>query len=127
MKVERSDGQRRDRTALVSPRSKYGAIRTEVDGIVFASKKEARRYQELRLLEKAGKIYGLELQPKFPIRVMGSKSNEKPVCTYIADFRYRAGPTGILTIEDVKGIKTPVYRLKKKLVEDLYGITVVEI
>ena len=112
--------------------SKYGAIKTEVDGIVFASKAEARRYAELRLLEKAKEIYDLELQPKFPIYVARPGQATvtratKPVCTYIADFRYRRGPTGVLTIEDVKGMKTPVYRLKKKLVEAQYGIQIQEI
>ncbi len=111
--------------------SKYGAIKTTIDGIVFASKAEARRYAELRLLEKAGEIKGLELQPKFPIYVArpGSLSRtEKPVCTYIADFRYRQGPTGILTVEDVKGVKTAIYRLKKKLVEAQYpNVTITEI
>ena len=47
--------------------SKYGAIRTTVDGVTFASKAEARRYAELKLLEQAGEIKGLELQPKFDI------------------------------------------------------------
>jgi hypothetical protein len=102
-----------------------------VDGIVFASKAEARRYAELRLLEKAKEIYDLELQPKFPIYVTRpghtTSRSDKPVTTYIADFRYRRGPRGILTIEDVKGMKTPVYRLKKKLVEAQYGIQIQEI
>lgn len=116
---------------MVVRRSKYGAVKTEIDGIVFASKAEARRYAELRLLEKAGRIKGLECQPKFPIYVARPGQTivraDKPVCTYVADFRYRLGPTGILIIEDVKGMKTPVYRLKKKLVEAQYGITVTEI
>jgi len=100
--------------------NKYSAIKTEVDGIVFASKKEARRYQELKLLQKAKKIHMLELQPKFPIVI-----NKVKVCTYIADFEYMEN--GYRIIEDVKGIKTPVYRLKKKLVEVVYGIRIKEI
>jgi hypothetical protein len=64
-------------------KSKYAAIPTIVDGIRFASKKEARRYTELKLLERAGEITCLELQPKFPCVVNGKK-----VCTYIADFAY---------------------------------------
>lgn len=112
-------------------RSKYGAVKTTVDGVTFASKAEARRYQELRLLEKAGEVTELELQPKFPIYVsINGRSRhmgDKPVCTYVADFRYRFGPTGILMIEDVKGMKTPVYRLKKKMVEAQYGVEIIEI
>jgi dsDNA-binding SOS-regulon protein len=64
--------------------SKYGAVRTEVDGISFASKKEARRYSELKLLERAGEIADLQLQPRFPLTVNGVR-----VCTYVADFQYR--------------------------------------
>ncbi len=100
--------------------NKYSAVKTEIDGIVFASKKEARRYQELKLLQKAKKIHMLELQPKFPIVI-----NKVKVCTYIADFEYMEN--GFRIIEDVKGMKTPVYRLKKKLVQAVYGIEVKEI
>jgi hypothetical protein len=111
-------------------RQKYGAVPTTVDGVRFHSKAEARRYAELKLLERAGEIRELELQPKFPIVAGGRwclKGREKTVCTYIADFRYRRGPKGILVIEDVKGMRTPVYKLKKKLVEAQYGIEIVEI
>lgn len=102
---------------------KYGNKKTEVDGIVFDSKKEATRYQELRLLERAGAIGDLELQPKYPIEVNGTK-----ICTYIGDFRYRDPASKYnRTIEDVKGIKTPVYRLKKKLMKAIYGIEIQEI
>jgi hypothetical protein len=107
-------------------RSKYRAVPTEVDGVRFASKAEARRYGELSLLVKARKIRQLELQPEFPIVVNGVK-----VAKYVADFRYQTIPwdyEGIETVvEDVKGMKTPVYRLKKKLVEAQYGITIREI
>ncbi len=94
--------------------SKYRAIRTEIDGIQFASRAEAHRYGELRLLERSGIISGLSLQPKFPMIVNGAK-----VCTYIADFSY-IEKAGKLCIEDVKGMKTPVYRLKFKLFHALY-------
>jgi len=102
--------------------SKYAAIKTEVDGLVFASKKEAKRYSELRLLERAGEIAALELQPKFPCVVNGQK-----VCVYIADFAY-LNAQGSRVIEDVKGMKTRVYRIKKKLVEALYpNVKIVEV
>jgi hypothetical protein len=102
--------------------TKYGAIRTEVDGITFASKAEARRYAELRLLRDAGAIYDLTLQPRFDLSVNGVK-----IGTYVADFRYVDGETHEILVEDVKGVRTPVYRLKAKLVKALYGITVQEV
>ena len=101
--------------------SKYNAVRTVVDGITFASKAEARRYGELKLAQAAGEIYGLALQPKFPLVVNGVK-----VATYIADFEYFTDGARRV-IEDVKGVRTPVYRLKKKLTEVLHGVTITEV
>jgi hypothetical protein len=98
---------------------KYRAKKTECDGILFASKKEAQRYMDLKLLEKAGDIRRLELQPRYRIDIHGIH-----VCTYIADFRYHSN--GKLIVEDVKGIRTPIYRLKKKLMRAIYGITIME-
>lgn len=106
---------------------KYGAKATVTQGIRFQSKAEARRYDELVLLEKAGAIRELERQPAFPIRVTGRDQKLRIVCVYVADFRYREGLAGILTVEDVKGVRTPVYKLKKKLVEAQYGIEITEI
>lgn len=102
-------------------RGKYNAKKTEVDGRAFDSRAEARRYSELCLLEKANELFNLECQPKFDIKVNGQH-----ICNYIADFKYRTR-SGIIVWEDVKGVKTPVYRLKKKLVEAQYGITITEI
>lgn len=101
--------------------SKYRNKKTEVDGIIFDSKKEAARYQELSLLQQAGEIRGLILQPKFDITVQHTK-----VCTYKADFEY-VDNDGALVVEDAKGIKTPVYRLKKKLMRAVYGIEIKEV
>lgn len=100
--------------------SKYNSIKTEVDGFLFDSRAESYRYTELKLWEKTGEITDLELQPKFPIIV-----NDKKIAVYIADFRYKHGQEVI--IEDVKGVKTPVYRLKKKLVEAIYSISITEV
>jgi hypothetical protein len=108
--------------ARIRGRSKYRAIPTRVDGVRFASKAEASRFVELKLLEKAGKIQDLELQPSFQIEVNGHR-----VCVYKADFAYRDGATWERVIEDVKGMRTPVYRLKKKLVEAQYGVTITEV
>jgi Protein of unknown function (DUF1064) len=106
---------------------KYGARATVSQGIRFQSKAEARRYDELILLERAGAIRELERQPAYPITVEGRDFKRRIVAVYVADFRYRDGPAGILTVEDVKGVRTPVYKLKKKLVEAQYGIEITEI
>jgi hypothetical protein len=112
----------------LASKHKYHAKPKMVDGIRFASTAEARRYQELKMLEHAGEVTDLELQPKFPIYVCGRRNGELvKVCTYIADFRYRKGPTGLLVIEDVKGVRTPVYRLKRKMVEAQYDIRIQEV
>ncbi len=95
-------------------RSKYRAIRTTVDGVTFASKAEAARYSELKLLERSGYITGLILQPRFPLIVDGKK-----ICSYVADFGYQ-DKSNRHVIEDVKGVQTPVYKLKSKLFHALF-------
>ena len=102
--------------------SKYHAIPIYVDGIRFASKAEARRYCELRLLERAGGITEFILQPRFPLTVNGVKLG-----TYVADFQYHDCATGQSVIEDVKGVLTPVYKLKCKLIQALYGVVITEV
>ena len=105
--------------------NKYRARKTEVGGIVFDSRAEARRYGELVLLQKMGEISDLELQPRFDCIVNGKK-----ICAYIADFSYLASEGEAYVVEDVKSpitAKHPVYRLKKKLVEALFGIEIKEI
>lgn len=106
---------------FVMKRSKYKNIKTVVDGIKFDSKKEARRYQDLKILERAGEIFGLELQPRFSIIVNGFK-----ICTYVADFRYYEEGNPNEVIEDVKGVKTAIYRLKNKLMQAVHGIEILE-
>src|SRR5512133_1834187 len=102
-------------------RGKYNAKKTEIDGYVFSSRREANRYSELKLLEAAREIKDLELQPKYPCVVNGEL-----VCTYIADFRYKTA-SGHEVVEDAKGVKTAVYRIKNKLVRALYGVVIVEV
>jgi hypothetical protein len=102
--------------------SKYGAIPVEIDGIRFASKAEGRRYLELKQLESAGAIRGLALQTSFPF-VIGVDM----MFTYVSDFFYEDVKTGRRIIEDVKGVATPVYKLKKKIIEKYYGIKITEI
>ena len=100
--------------------TKYRTMRTDVDGIMFASKKEAMRYKELKFMLQEQRISDLVLQPKYPIEVCGKK-----ICTYIADFMYNED--GKQVVEDVKGVKTSVYRIKKKLTEAIYNITIKEV
>ena len=102
--------------------SKYRNTKTIIDGIQFDSKAEASRYQELLLLQRAGVIHSLELQPRYDLVVNGCKLG-----FYRGDFRYIDVATGQSVTEDVKGVATPVYKLKKKLVKALYGIDIVEV
>lgn len=125
------------RAPQASKRSKYGAQPTTVDGIRFDSKKEATRYGELKLLEAAGEIWDLALQPKFPLLVPSTSGQLMRAAEAIAqggsfrlgeyrgDFLYwdKSGKV----VEDVKGFKTPLYRWKKKHVEAQYGIEIREI
>lgn len=102
-------------------RRKYGNVPTEVDGRRFASRREAARYCELRLLERAGAIRHLECQVPYRLTVGGLL-----VCRYVADFRYTEAD-GREVVEDAKGYRTPEYKLKAKLMKAVHGITVVEV
>ncbi len=109
-------------------RSKYGAVRTTVDGITFHSAKEAARYQELQMLQMAGQITGLECQPRFDLWAHTGVVADAPVrigC-YVADFAYETSQE-TMVVEDVKGFKTPLYRWKKKHFEAQYGIKIREV
>ena len=99
--------------------SKYRAIKTTVDNIIFDSKREAKRYGELKLLFRAGHIHNLEIQPKLDFILEGEK-----IFTYKPDFIYFED--GQRVVEDCKGFKTPVYRLKKKLIEKQFKIQIRE-
>ena len=101
--------------------SKYKAKPTIIAGIRFASKKEGARYLELRLLEKAGEISDLKLQPAIRCVVNGSI-----VCTYKADFFYIERKTFKEVYEDVKGMRLALYVLKAKLVKACTGIEIKE-
>lgn len=109
---------------------KYRNKITEVDGIKFHSQKEARRWQELKLLVKAKKISDLERQVKFSLDVNGAH-----ICNYFADFCYTSTesnffvpfPAPYKVVEDVKGMRTPLYRLKAKLMKAIHGIEIREV
>ena len=100
--------------ALAKKPHKYHAQKTVVNGIPFPSKAEAQRYSELLLLEKAGEIRALGLQPKIPLTV-----NNRIVCFYIADFIY-TDKNGERILEETKGFETPVWKLKHALFRACY-------
>lgn len=99
--------------------NKYNAKKVTVDGIKFDSIAESKRYSVLKLLERTGEVTELKLQPKYDLIVNGTK-----VGFYKADFRYKRN--GELVVEDVKGMKTPIYNLKKRMIKAIYGIDILE-
>lgn len=128
------------------PISKYLNKKTKVDGITFASMKEARRYSQLKLIEKAGKIKDLKLQVVYilapSVKINGRK---RPPIRYLADFVYMERrdvfvgmtvPIGSIfesleivwvpVVEDTKGKKTAYYKLKRHLMKSIHGIDILE-
>lgn len=107
--------------------SKYHATKTVVDGIVFDSKREAKRYGELKLLERAGVIKDLQLQVRFElIPAFDVDGKHYRPTFYIADFAYIDAKTDKEIVEDVKGARTDVYRLKAKMFAHKYGVSILE-
>lgn len=118
--------------------AKYGSRKIAVDGILFDSKREARRYVRLRDLEREGKIANLELQKAFVLiptqrgpSTYTKTGKERPgkvierAVTYVADFCYEEG--GRRVVEDVKGVKTKDYVIKRKLMLWVCGIEIKEV
>lgn len=105
--------------------NKYRNIKTEVDGILFHSKKEAMRYGILKMLERGGAISELKMQVAFElipsIIIQGKK---KPALRYIADFTYVEN--GKWIVEDVKGALTDVYKIKRHLMKYFRNIDILE-
>lgn len=97
------------------PRMKYGSVRQKRDGITFDSKREAARYEELKLMERAGAISGLRVHPVYPLQVAGII-----IARLVPDFDYVEGVSSV--VEDVKSepTKTPVWRLKWRMAKALY-------
>ena len=97
--------------------NKYHAVKTIVDGITFDSKREAQRYEELRLLEKAGEISELIVHPRYEL-----EKADRMMClraiNYIGDFQYRED--NHLVCEDVKGVQTAVFKMKANLFHRYY-------
>lgn len=110
--------------------SKYKNKRTEVDGILFDSKKEAKRYEQLHFLELAGFIEELRLQVPFELIPAQKDKDGKTIeraCVYKADFVYLDNASGEVVVEDVKGKRTPEYIIKRKLMLYRYNIRVREL
>lgn len=108
-------------------RSKYGNRKVTRNGEAFDSAKEARRYGELVLLEKAGHISCLKRQVKYeliPAQRMDGKVAER-ACTYVADFVYTEN--GETVVEDTKGFRTKDYIIKRKLMLYVHGIRIREV
>ena len=104
-------------------RSKYGAIKTTIDGIKFDSKKEGSRYSELKLMQTIGIVKSFELQPSFILHEGYKRKDGKKIrpIVYKADFGV-VYADGHIEIEDVKGILTPLFKLKRKLLEAKYDL-----
>lgn len=113
----------------ITKNSKYYNKKTRINNITFDSKIEALRYVELKFLQNIGKIKDLKLQPKYELIPTFKKNNETfKKTTYIADFSYYDNELGKIIVEDVKGFKTDVYRLKRKMFEYYYpNLTIREI
>ena len=106
-------------------RPKYNAQGKRIDGQWFASQAEAERYLQLRQMQTEGVIDNLELQPEYKLFIKGVH-----ICSYRGDFRYAVMERGLVqsvVLEDVKGMITDVYVIKKKMVEAEYGIKINEI
>ena len=121
-------------------RNKYGARKVTKNGLIYDSKKEARRAGILEALEKAGAITNLRRQVKYVLiptqrepDTIGPKGGRKPgkvierECYYLADFVYTITATGETVIEDTKGIRTKEYIIKRKLMLERYGIRIKEL
>jgi hypothetical protein len=104
----------------IEPESKYKNRKTTLDGIEFDSQKEANHYAKLKLLQKAGEIEKIELQPEFELLPRFKKNGKtyRPII-YIADFKVTYAD-GTVEVIDVKGYKTEVFRLKQKMFEYKY-------
>lgn len=109
-----------------SKRSKFNSQKKEVDGIIFDSTKEANFYLKLKILEKAGVITQIKLQPKFKYQITYFSKNSECYKSgfYKADFQVTY-KNGNIEIIDVKGFKTKEFKRKKKIIENLYDIKII--
>lgn len=100
-------------------KSKYGAVKTTVDGFVFDSKREAGHYCELKMEEADGKISSIEIHPSYNVEINGQH-----ICRVVLDFRYWDKCNQRTRVVDTKGMDTPISKLKRKLVEAQHNIMV---
>lgn len=118
----------KEKPIVGKPRSKYGNQKTEVNGVKYDSKKEAKRAEQLELQQRLGIISDLERQKKYVLqpsfKFLGKTIRE---ISYVADFVYKEN--GELVVEDVKSpaSRTPVYLLKKKMMMYVHGIEIREV
>lgn len=106
--------------------NKYNNIRVEYDGIKFSSKRECARYKQLKLMETSGVIGDLKLQPSFKLKakiISRGFPNGREI-TYRADFSYVITETDEYIVEDVKGMETKEFKIKKAFVFFFYGIDI---
>lgn len=133
-------GWRWNRPRVSGSGKKYGNAKSEVDGEIFDSRKEARRYIELQWLLKAGTITDLHRQVRFELipaqrepDTIGPRGGRKPgkliekEVSYIADFVYTDTETGRRIVEDTKGVRTKEYIIKRKLMLYVHGIRIREV
>ena len=114
-------------TDLARQASKYHAHKTTVDGITFNSKREAKRYGEPKLLQRSGAISNLRRQVRYElIPAFDADGKHYRPTSYVADFVYTDAETGKEIVEDVKGMRTDVYRIKAKLFAHRYGVSIRE-
>lgn len=125
-KKDLPDKYRKQVEDKLAPKSKYHNVKETVGNLKFDSKKERQRFEELLLLEQSGKIRDLKLQHEFTLQgaFTDTEGNRTRAIKYIADFTYWQG--NLFIIEDVKGMKTDVYRIKKKMMSEK-GWTITEI
>ena len=113
-------------------RNKFNAQKVEMDGMTFDSKKEYKRYIELKAMQQRGEIFGLEHHTKFelaPKTKLEGEKRAKPALRYFADFTYY-NTRGEYIVEDVKSAATrklASYRTKKHLMSTVLGISITEV
>ena len=109
---------------------KYNNKKVVIDGITFDSKKEAQRWQQLRLAEASGAISELQRQVAYEIAPsVVLDGRKRPARRFVADFQYKRAEDGsvALVVEDTKGFRTDMYRMKRHLMKAVHGIEVVEV
>lgn len=107
--------------------AKYSNKKTVIGDVSFDSRAEARRWGDLKLMERAGLIAGITLQPSYelaPSVKFTGATRAKPALRYVGDFAYTDLKTGLLVIEDVKGVQTEAFIIKRHLMKSIHGLDV---